>query len=280
MKIIISHDVDHLYPSDHILRDLIFPKLWIRSAIEMIKGKISFFVFNYRLMSIFDKRLNRIPEIVDFDKENNIPSIFLFGMSNILGMSYKISAVAPWIKYVLENGFDAGVHGVEYDDIDKMSDEFNRFQAISDLDSFGIRMHYVRYNNSTFMKMDKIGYLFDTTEFSKSASDLKKPYKISNMWEFPLYIMDGYILNQGFESAKKQTINLINKASKIGIEYFTFLFHDNLFNEKTYPMQKDYYVWFVKYVQDLHLKFISYRDAIEELEFETKSNKQESYSNK
>ncbi len=271
MKIIISHDVDHLHPSDHILRDLIFPRLWVRSTIEMIKGKISFLVFYYRLMSIFDKRLNRIPEIVDFENNNNIPSIFFFGMGNILGMSYKIIAVAPWIKYVLENGFDAGVHGVEYNDINKMKDEFNTFQVISDLDSFGIRMHYVRYNNTTFMKMDQIGYLFDASEFSKSNSDLKKPYKIGNMWEFPLCIMDGYILRQGLETAKKQTIELINKASKIGIEYFTFLFHDNLFNEKTYPMQKNYYAWFVKYVQDLHFKFISYRDAIAELEFDTKS---------
>ena len=115
--------------------------------------------------------------------------------------------------------------------------------------------------------MDQVGYLFDTSEFSQSNSDLTKPYKIGNMWEFPLCIMDGYILRQGLKTAIKQTIELINKASKMGIEYFTFLFHDNLFNEKTYPIQKDYYEWFVKYVQDLKFEFISYRDAIAELEF-------------
>ena len=266
MKIIISHDVDHLYPSDHILRDLIFPKLWVRSAIEMINGKISFLVFYYRLISIFDKRLNRIPEIIEFDKKNNIPSVFFFGMDNILGMSYKISAAAPWIKYVLENGFDAGVHGVAFDDTNKMNDEFKRFQIISDLDSFGIRMHYVRYNDTTFKRMNQIGYLFDTSEFRKTNSDLKKPYKIGRMWEFPLYIMDGYILHQGLETAQKQTIDLINKARMMKTVYFTFLFHDSLFNERTYPMQKYYYEWFVNYIQSLGFKFISYRDAIAELE--------------
>lgn len=271
MKIIISHDVDHLYPSEHILRDFIFPKLWIRSAIEVIKGKINFPVFYYRLISIFDKRLNRIPEIVEFDKRNGIPSVFFFGMDNILGMSYKINAVAPWIKYVLENGFGAGVHGVEYDDIIKMKDEFNKFQIISGLDSFGIRMHYIRYNDTTFKKMEQVGYLFDTSEFSKNNSDLNKPYKIGNMWEFPLYIMDIYILRQGLETAKEQTIELIIKASKTGIKYFTFLFHDNLFNEKTYPMQKNYYIWFVEYVKDLDIEFISYRDAMAELELDSNS---------
>ena len=29
---------------------------------------------------------------------------------------------------------------------------------------FGIRMHYVRYNSSTFSKLSEIGYLFDTSE--------------------------------------------------------------------------------------------------------------------
>ena len=89
MKIIISHDVDHLYPSDHVFRDLIFPKLWLRSFIFFLQRKIGFKTFVYRLFSIFDKRLHRIPEIINFDKENGIPSTFFFGMDNILGMSYK-----------------------------------------------------------------------------------------------------------------------------------------------------------------------------------------------
>ena len=36
MKIIVSHDVDHLYGSDHY-KDLIYPKLWLRETLSLLK---------------------------------------------------------------------------------------------------------------------------------------------------------------------------------------------------------------------------------------------------
>lgn len=266
LKIVISHDVDHLYPSDHIFRDLIFPKLWVRSLLEFVEGKINFLTLNHRLISIFDKRLNRIPELIEFDKKHSIPSIFFFGMQNILGMSYEKKTAANWIEFVLDKGFDIGVHGVEFEDVKKMQIEFRDFQAISNLSSFGNRNHYVRYNDSTFKKMADIGYFFDTSEFNKSEIEFKPPYKIGNMWEFPLYIMDVYVMKDKLEPAKVHTIEALYKALKSGLEYFTFLFHDYLFNEKTYPEHKAYYEWFVDYCISQNLKFISYREAIAELE--------------
>ena len=266
MKIIISHDVDHLYPSDHVFRDLIFPKLWIRSFAELMKGKISFATCFYRLFSIFDKRLNRIPEVIKFDKKHNIPSIFFFGMDNILGLSYKKRSATLWIKFVLANGFDSGVHGIDIENIKKMQKEFFDFKAISNLCSFGIRTHYVRYNNQTFQKMSQIGYLFDTSEFNKKCIEFIPPYKIGNMWEFPLYLMEEYVLKDKLETAKEKTVNALVEARNRGLKYFTFLFHDYQFNKKTYPKQKAYYEWFVNYCKNQHSEFISYRTAIDELE--------------
>lgn len=266
MKIIVSHDVDHLYPSDHIFKDLIFPKLWIRSSLELVKGEISFQVWYNRLISIFDKRLNRIPEIIVFDKKHNIPSVFFFGMDNILGMSYGKNTAAPWIKFVLENGFDAGLHGVEIENKTKMQKEYNDFKTKSNLNSFGIRTHYIRYNNNTFNKMSEIGYSFDTSEFNKREIELKSPYKIGKMWEFPLFIMDEYVMKNKLDVAKKQTIDALNEAVQKSLKYFTFLFHDYMFNDKTYPNHKAYYEWFVDYCRNQYLEFISYRDTIVELE--------------
>ena len=119
------------------------------------------------MISIFDKRLNRIPEIIAFDKAHGVKSTFFFGMDNILGLSYKKEETKPWIKYVLDSGFDADMHGIEIKDMEKMKQEYNDFKNISGLSSFGIRTHYVRYDDETFDKMEKIGYLFDTSEFNK-----------------------------------------------------------------------------------------------------------------
>lgn len=181
-------------------------------------------------------------------------------------MSYKKDTAIPWIKFVLKEGFDAGVHGVEFENIRKMQDEFKDFKAISNFNSFGIRTHYVRYDHNTFKKMADTGYSFDTSEFNKREIELKPPYKIGNMWEFPLYIMDGYVIKDKLETAKEKTIETLDKARNKGLEYFTFLFHDYLFNEKTYPEQKIYYEWFVNYCKNQYLDFVSYKTAISELE--------------
>jgi len=266
MKIIISHDVDHLYPSDHFLKDLIFPKLWIRSLIEFCKGEINLQIFYYRLVSIFNKRLTCIPEIIEFDKKFAIPSVFFFGVDILLGLSYKKKASEPWIKLVLEKGFDAGVHGIEIENSKRMQKEFNDFKAISNLNSFGIRIHYVRYNSTTFSKLADVGYLFDTSELNKKAIELKPSYKIGKMWEFPLHIMDTYITQYKLEITKDLTIKAIMEAEKRGLQYFTFLFHDDFFNGKTYPEKKSYYEWFVNYCRSHNYAFISYKEAIVELE--------------
>lgn len=206
--------------------------------------------------------MNRIPEIVEFDKKHGIPSVFFFGMDNILGLSYKKEKAEKWIRYVLNNGLDAGVHGIDFEDINKMQKEYDDFAKISGLSEFGIRTHYVRYNDDTLKKMEKIGYLFDTSLFNKNKIELSPHYKMSKLWEFPLHLMDGYIIHNNLEKAKKDTIQALNNAETEDLEYFTFLFHDYMFNEKTYPVDKAFYEWFVTYCTERGYTFISYREAI------------------
>lgn len=268
MKIIISHDVDHLHPSEHIFRDLIFPKLWIRSTWHLIIGRISIKMWFFRLISIFDRRLNRIPEIMAFDKAHKIPSTFFFGMNRKLGMSYSKKAASKWMKIVLNESFDIGIHGTNFQEEEIMKKEYSDFKKISGINDFGIRMHYVQYNDDTFNKLSKCGYIFDTSEFNKQKIELKPAYKIGNMWEFPLHIMDGYIMFDNLKEAKEKTIEILNQAEHYNIKYLTFLFHDYMYNEKTYPNDKMYYEWFVKYCIEKNYIFVSYKQAIEQQENE------------
>lgn len=269
MKVIISHDVDHLYPSDHIFRDLILPKLYIRSLLHFICGKINIISLFYRIISIFDSRINRIVEVMNFDKKNNIPSVFFFGMNNILGMSYKKAKSLKYINMLKENFFDIGVHGVDYKNIENMKREYDDFMMLAKIENFGIRMHYVRFDNDTFEKISRVGYAFDSTYFNKQKLEFKQPYKIGDMWEMPLYIMDGYIIQIGkVEETRKCTLQAIEMAKKENVKYLTILFHDYLYNEKCYPEEKNWYEWLIKYFNDNNYKFISYRDAIKEMEEE------------
>lgn len=267
MKIIISHDVDHLYNTDHLFRDIIFPKLIVRSFLHLLEKKISIKTFWCRLRSLFEKRLNRIHEVMEIDKKYGVQSTFYFGMNQGLGMSYRPDEAKDVIRKVAEKGFDVGVHGIEFQNVEGIKKEHRLFKEISSQKIFGIRTHYVRFDEQTFFKFAEAGYMYDTSEFNKQKLEIKAPYKIGNMWEFPLHIMDGYIVPFGdLETGKQNTIEAIQKAKEMDMPYCTILYHDYQYNEKTYPVEKQWYDWLLEYLCKNGYEFISYNQAIKELE--------------
>lgn len=266
MKIIVSHDVDHLYATDHLFRDLILEKLWVRSFLHLLKGKISFRTFWYRLTVLFRNRMHHIDEVIAFDRTHGVPSVFFFGMDNVLGMSYSRKTAAPWIRHVREQGFDTGVHGVDYLDAGKIRQEHDAFAALSGMSVFGLRNHYVRFDEHTFEKQARAGYLFDSTWFNKQKLELRKPYKVGQMWEFPLHIMDGYICKPGKpEEGIAATRAAILQAETERMPYCTILFHDYQYDDRYDPQMKRWYEETIRFCEERY-EFISYRDAIKELE--------------
>ncbi len=267
MKIIVSHDVDHLYREDHY-KDLYFLKLCVRSMINYLKKECSLKECFLRIRSIFSKKIHRINEVMEFDYDNGVSSTFFFGMKNGLGMNYNLVNAKDNIENVVKHGFDVGVHGINYEQYEEMKREYDIFNEIVKkigVDIFGIRMHYVRFNKKTFSYLNECGYSFDTTEFDKEKGYLiKAPYKIGDMWEFPLNLMDAY-LPTSLEDKQKKSLEILNRARKAGVEYFTILFHDSQY-DKAYSSMYEWYRWLIGYLKEHEeYEFISYRDALKEL---------------
>lgn len=264
MKIIITHDVDHLFSSDH-LTDLIYPKLWVRETLKYHKRQITFEEWQLRMFSPFKKERHNIFKLLSYEKKRNIPSTFFFGMNRGLGLSYKAKKAIPIIKLLLESDVTVGVHGIAYKNLDKINKEYETFKQLIGIYPLGIRTHYVRYNENTFQNFSKVGYLFDSSEFDKNKRYcIKAPYKVGDMWEFPLTIMDGY-LPYNFNDAKKQTIKILEEAQKCHIEYITILLHDYLFTD-AYQQTVLWYKWLLEYFEKQEYEFISFQDAIKKLE--------------
>lgn len=266
IKVIISHDVDHLFATDHWFRDLIYPKLWIRSTIQLTKHEITMREWWLRCISCFRKERHNLDALMDFDEQHGVKSTFFFGMNQGLGMSYKPKEARSVILKVHERGFATGVHGIEYQDFDGIKKEFDAFKQTTGFDPCGIRMHYVRFDDHTFEKLSQIGYAFDTTEFDKQNNGTRKnPYKVGEMWEFPLTIMDAYLPNR-FEAAKETTLQLLEESKKSGLQYVTVLFHDNQFCEEYQDMKK-WYEWLIEYMLESNeYEFTSYNQMIQEQE--------------
>lgn len=266
MKIIISHDVDGLYGKDHWFRDLHYPKLWVRETLWMLRGKITASEWFGRCISCFAKKRNRIPELIEYDLEHGIRSTFFFGMAQGLGMSYKPNEARSMIQYVKDHGLDVGVHGICYTDEKGIIAEKQTFEELMGFAPNGIRMHYVRFDDQTFSKLDKAGYCFDSTEFNKQTGTcVKAPYKVGAMWEFPVCVMDSY-LPYNFEQAKQMTLDALQKAKENDVSYFTVLLHDPHFS-KEYKEYKQWYEWLISYLSSAdETSFVSFMDAVRELE--------------
>jgi len=269
MKIIISHDVDHITVWEH-KKDLIIPKYLARNMIELMSGAIRGKECCLRFIGLFKNKWHNIEELIDFDGKESIPSTFFVAVDNALGLHYSLKDAEFWIKKILQKRCDVGLHGITFNNYENIKNEYNTFKEISKLNDFGIRMHYLRNNNNTLEYLNNAGYIFDSTLFK-----FQNPFKVGNIWEFPLHIMDVYLFNknshwqnQTLQQVKDETKIIVDKSYRKGIKYFTILFHDRHFS-CSFKRWKDWYIWVVDYLKNNGLEFTNYREAIRELEKES-----------
>lgn len=270
MKAIISHDIDHLTVSEHLLKDLIVPKYFVRSYIELFSGKISILELLNRYGDFFKNKWQHIEELIQFNNQYKVPSTFFIGVNQGLGLSYSLTQSTFWIKRLQELGCEVHPHGIEFESFEKINQEHQIFKSISGLNNVGTRMHYIRKNEHTFSNMAKSGYLFDSSEMS-----FKAPYKIGNMWEFPFQIMDGYVIEKpkpwqckNLYQCIEETKKLIDKVYKENLPYLGIDFHDRYFSN-SHKTWKYWYVWLIEYLVSQKIEFVNFKMAIKELENKT-----------
>jgi hypothetical protein len=267
MKIIVSHDVDHITAWED-MKDLVLLKYVIRCFVDLFSRRADCTEIRNRFMDITRNKWQTIEELMEFDKKNEIPSVFFFAVNNGMKLHYSLDGSKYWIKKVVDNKFDVGVHGIEFDKLKGIKKEYETFKQISGMDRFGMRMHYLRLAEKTIEYLSDAGYLFDST-----IPKLENPYKVGNLWEFPLHIMDSYIFYEGknrflmqtLEQAKDATEKIIHNALEKNIKYLTVLHHDRCFSDSA-KSWKDWYIWIVDYLKENNFTFTTYRNAICELE--------------
>lgn len=263
MKIIISHDIDHLSVKEHISRDLIIPKYIFWSFFELIKRKNSLNIFFRKIIGLFRKRAwNNLKELLEFDKKNKINPTFFVAVNKGKGISYSQKQAKEAINLIKKYNFDIGLHGICFDNLEGIKKEQKIFQKVSGLNNFGIRMHYLRLSKETLRHLAGLGYLFDTSILS---GKIEQEYKINGIIEIPFHIMDSYLLGPqsklNLEEAKKYTIGLLDKADKENKKYFAILFHQNYFSDE-FPQYKDWYNWLINYCKERNYEFINYRNLL------------------
>lgn len=264
MKIIISHDVDHITFSEH-LKDSIAIKFAIRSLLEICGGRIPSSALISRVRRACLNRWENLDEIMDFDEQYGIPATFFVGVANGLGLSYSLENAAMAIKKIESRGFETGVHGISFDSYEGIQAEYDCFKQFTKSQSFGIRTHYLRTSPNFLDYANRAGYVYDASDFR-----LGDPCLYNGIISFPLNIMDGRIIESkhygiqkaSYKSIINNTIKIIKKAKINNQQYLTILFHDRYFSDE-FPIWKKWFIEIVQYLNSEGYDFVNYFDIMQ-----------------
>lgn len=258
MKIILSHDVDHLFLTEHWI-DRFIPGLVLKSLRSLLNGDLSIKGFFRR----FSYRLHRIPELIEFNKSHGAPTNFFFGMDNGLSLSYNYKKAAPIIQTLQEDGHFIGTHGMAYDVKKPMLEEKRRLDSILGIKVIGIRNHYLRQSSNTKRFMAQLGYLFDSTD-----RGLFDPKEKEGILSIPISVMDVDVIRPGVsaDASLKSTLVILDEAVEKNLKYFVINFHDLYFDPVSYPTFYHWYTELVKECQARGFKFTDFNSVLEELQ--------------
>ena len=260
MRVVVTHDVDHLSVWEH-WRDLVLPKFLGLSIYELLTKRSPVKEFKYRLAEILKNEWNNIELLAKYDKRHGVSSAFYFAVNNGLGISYSLKQVRKEVRWLIKAGFEVGVHGICFEDFECMRKERETFESLTGLKEFGVRMHYLRSSEKTLPYLEHLGYLYDSTEYSET---LKQPYVVGRIVEIPLHIMDTYLFSpffRGFDLdvAIEYTENVIKHLGSNDV--LVVLFHQRYFS-RSFLKWREWYRWLVETLEDKKAEFTSPKEVV------------------
>ena len=66
---------------------------------------------------------------------------------------------------------------------------------------------------------------------------------------------------------KRISLEILNAAEQEGVKYFNVLFHD-IYYSNGYTSEREWFVWLVKYLNEKSYKFVTFKEAVKELNSE------------
>lgn len=249
MKIIVSHDVDHLCWGEHWLRDTYIPRYLVRQACNRLRGRLSPELWRLRQTAPFRARpLHNLDELVRFDREQAVPATYFVGVRRGLGMSYGAAAARSVVAWMRAQGCAVGVHGVAFRDAVGVRREREAFAALlPPATRFGVRNHYLRSGERTLALQAAAGYLFDSTQAAAGP-----PYAAHGIAEFPVSLMDTDLIredsSQRLPELQAATEQLVGAAECAGWSHFTLIYHD-VYHCARYPLHRSWYEWLIPWLR-------------------------------
>lgn len=260
MKVIISHDIDHLFWTEHLFDTYILGQIKhsINGGVPSLLKTLKRFGRN---------RLHNLYELNNFNEKKGIRAHYFVGAKKGLNLSYNIKKFEALGNWLIHESNELGLHGQSPSSLSSLLEEKNRIESLfGNTLSNGIRNHYLKKTDSTLEIMSNAGFTFDSTYYGKI-----EPFKYQNIWEIPLTIMDCYEVEQKKSHSYnlKKSHSLLQDCLENKHKYFVINFHDIYYNE-AFPHYKKWYESLIQECLNLGLNFTTFSKAVNELESDIK----------
>lgn len=272
MKVVVSHDVDHLTFAEH-WRDAAVPKFLLRGVVEAARGGSSGRALVRKLQRLAANRAHNLEALLAFNREQGVPGTFFFATGRGRDLAYGPRRARPWIERVLEQGLEVGLHAIAFDRPERIRWERQRLEEITGSPVLGVRLHNVGMADNAGRLTDAFAPLFAQAGFSYCSNTygVCDPYRVGGLWELPILITDGYtfrnnsrVVNRTLQQAQEFTLARLERAEAAGLHYVSVLFHDVYFDPAFAPLDQ----WYRWLIQELHRRgweFCSCRDVVTRL---------------
>ena len=111
---------------------------------------------------------------------------------------YDVSNVSTQIKYLLDNGCEVGLHGIDaWQDLHRAQSEQCRIQEVTNQPQMGTRMHWLYWDGNSPEILEHAGFMYDSTFGYNDAIGFRAgttqpfcPFGSERLLELPLNIQD------------------------------------------------------------------------------------------
>ena len=179
-----------------------------------------------------------IPEYMKIEEKYGIRSTFFFRTIYENGdmIDYEDD-----IKQLQKGNWEIGLHTdpASVDIIEKIQQEKEKLESITGKPIVGNRVHFLRYDAGLPSKLEKLGFLYDSSlRHSKDRIDKKEMgYSVTDgVFEFPVTLMDAYLFTH-MKIKEEEVIPIFQKtldmSRSISEDHvFSVIWHDNVLKMK------------------------------------------------
>ena len=137
-----------------------------------------------------------IPEYMKIEERFGVHSTFFF---RTIYENGNINEYEDDIKQLQKAGWEIGLHTDPSSiyDLEKIQHEKEKLELLTRKPIIGNRVHFLNYDSKLPNKLEKLGFLYDSSlRHSKDQIDEKEIgySKIDGIFEFPVTLMDAYLL--------------------------------------------------------------------------------------